>query len=139
LLVTVLVYRFRTDWRTALRRWVFDLALLVPAAIYDHHTKGASFSLGHILHQGKTIAHQAWTLLTRLGIQTGPARLPAYVVVLLVVAAAALAFLVPITEDARRPLRRWLAICAGGVTAVAAGYVPFLGSNSFYVPLRPGF
>ena len=138
-LLTVLVYRFRTDWRTALRRWVADLALLIPAGLYDHHTKGASFSLGHIFHQGRTIAHQAWTLLTRLGIQTGPARLPAYVIVLLVVAAAGAVFLVPLAEDARRPLRRWLAVCAGGVIVVGAGYVPFLGSNSFYLPLRPGF
>jgi hypothetical protein len=132
---SVAIYRLRVHWRPALRRWAVDLALLAPAALYAHHTKGASFGPGHVAHHIRQLVGQAKTLLTRLGVVSDPARVPLLAILLFVAAAAILAFR---PGPASAPLRRWLAILGGGVIAVAAGYLPYATSSAFYVPLQPG-
>jgi hypothetical protein len=43
-------------------------------------------------------------------------------------------------DPLRRELRRWLVTASAGALAVGAGYVIFVGSSdTFYMPLRPGF
>jgi len=137
-LVGVLLYRLRVPWRAALRRWVFDLALIVPEVVYLHHTKAASVSVGHLVDRARLLQGEGRILLTHLGIETGGARIPFWAFVLVVAVALAAAFAGRVPAATRGPLRRWLAILAAGVVAVGAGYLPFVSSSAFYTPLRQG-
>lgn len=139
--LTILLYRLRSGWAPSLRRWAVDLATLAVTLVYVKHSKpyGVAFgSLSDRIDRARGIQGQARELLTRVGVQAGSIRLPFLVIVLLVVAAAVAALRLPASSAFRRPLRRWLAIAAGGTVAIGAGYVSFVATDTFYMPLRPG-
>jgi len=127
-LLTVLVYRLRAPWRTAVRRWLVDIAALGLAAAYVRFVgRPQDFvPLSSQLETARTIQGQARTLLSRLGIQDGQAWVDLKVLALLLAAAAALALFLPRTDELRGDLRRWVVAALAGIVAVGAGYVALL-------------
>jgi len=139
--LTILLYRLRAGWSPALRRWAVDLAVLAASLVYVKQSKPYGVAWGSLsdrIDRARAIQGEARELLTRLGVQAGSIRVPFLVIVLLVVAAIVAAFMLPASSAVRSPLRRWLAIAAGGAVAIGAGYVSFVATDAFYMPLRPG-
>lgn len=133
-LLAFLLYWVRTSWRSALVRLPADwLALAAVVGYYRVEKVSHPASLSAQLSRARNIEGQARALLESIGIQNGPTRLPAALV--LVVLAIALAVWLVSRDNA---LRRWLAVAAAGLLVIGAGYASFVPAESFYLPLRPG-
>ena len=138
-LLSVLLYAYRFSWRRALRRWPADVAVvaggLMVVLLYGPRTV---YSLADDISHAARMADQAVALLGRT---IAPFATPSSLLVLAVVVAvllAGIARLRTIAPEDRAPLRRWLLVCAAAVVAIAAGYVMFVPSEGWYLPLQPG-
>lgn len=139
IVLSVLLYAYRFSWRRALRRWPADLAVvaggLLVVILYGPRTV---YSLADDVSHAARMADEAVALLGRALV---PFATPSSLVVLTVVVAVLLAGVLRLRGAApedRAPLRRWLLVCAAAVVAVAAGYVMFVPSEGWYLPLQPG-
>jgi len=137
IVLSVLIYRLRAPWRAAFARWAADLALVAILSLYRAQKDVEVESLGDYVQRGRDIQGQARRLLTYLGIQDGRTRLPLLVVLLVLIAGAAAAFVLR-DPAVRREVRRWLAISLASFVAIGAGYVAFLPTQGYLFPLEPG-
>jgi hypothetical protein len=140
MLVSVLLYRLRVPWPRAARRWLLDLAVLLPIALAVTRSAGAAAQ--QQIGSG-ALAH-AWSILTdcpRLLVDTllpfgGWYALGALAV--LVAASLALLRLLPADDPRLPPLRRYLAVFGAGLLVALLGYSIYAPGIDYYHPTAPG-
>jgi len=126
--LSVLVYRLHAPWRPSVRRWLVDVSVIGVAGLYVRFVgRPQDFEpFSAQIETARTIQSQARTLLSRLGVEDGPPRVPLEAFALVLAAAAALALFLPRTDELRSDLRRWVVAALAGIVAVGAGYAALL-------------
>lgn len=142
ILLVGVVYRLRTSWRRAYRRWAVDV-VAAALAILRFNSRGNRHPLQSFTG---ALAHLKlmWTEgLVLLGRSVFAGWSPSATAVLATVTGLVLTALVvqhrlPAASTERSAIRRWLAIAGGGALAIAAGYLMFVPAESFYSPAAVG-
>lgn len=137
----VLIYRLdRGAWRPALRRWVWDLIVLVVslALVRLRGSVRPPVPFDDQLDHARMIFDQAIDLgaASIVPIEGPPIAGVVATVLLVVVAALATALLLPRTDARARDLLRWLGVALGAAILIAAAYAPFVPADVYYSPLQ---
>jgi hypothetical protein len=142
-LLSVLVYAWWAGWRRALLRWPFDVVGVGAALVHvwlnqpEHHTDKPTL--------GEQAAH-AWRIVAEGTRLLWSALIPAQVspdiaavlTGMLLAAAGAALLRLPLRDEARAVLHRWVAITAAGVVATGVSYAAFVPGLAKYVPTAEG-
>jgi uncharacterized membrane protein len=142
MVASVLVYRLRTPWPPAIKRWLVDCALLLPLALLVTRSESSSWeaqTFDGMRRHAEVFWDQAQTMLTAIVLPFGTDRWYAIALIALVPLAAILVLRqLPPLDQTREELRRWLTVVAGGLIVVALGYGIFVPAMDYYTPLGPG-
>lgn len=141
ILLSVLIYRFKVPWRSAIYRWLVDCVVLGTIALTVTHSSESGFqqSSGGMLGHAGEIYGQLHTLLTTVVLPFGSSRWYIVLIVALIPVTGAVVYkLLPATAELRSDLRRWGIVMAAGAIVVVAGYAIFIPALSYYVPMRVG-
>ena len=138
ILASILLYRLRVGWREAAKRWIFDVALVVPilelvtSKTFYHRLPPLQMArhAGHVAAQGAAILTDAAFPFVHVPRGIGLA-------LLALVAAGIWAAARRLPDELARNARRRLKIAAAGLVAAAAGYLVIIPSAQ-HSPLAPG-
>lgn len=134
-----LLYLTRAGWRRALPRSLADIAVASTAIGVIVANSGVPHTDSYTRH-ARLLWDGGLRILTSVALPYGTPRTVTVLGLLIVVAlaGAAVAQLLPRSSLERRVLIRWLAVAAGGALLAAAGYAMFTGAIDYYHPLGPG-
>jgi hypothetical protein len=135
--------------RHALRRWSIDAAVLIGVLFLftfrivpvfhggDNHEVATFMQMHEHAH---VIVTQSARLLTLSLLPFGTPRNSTVLGLFaaLLILAIVVAFILSHHDDARRQLVTWLTVTGVGVLTIGLGYIGFVPSNIYYVPLQPG-
>ncbi len=139
MLLAFVLYRTRAGWRRVLRYAVVDwVVLILVYLVFTSHTSAQRLSTAQALDHGLTVAGQAITLLVTHALPFGSTAAGVVVVGLILAAAIGMLQLLPIGDPARGEVRRWLLVLGVAILMMAAAYVIYAPSSTYYVPLAPG-
>lgn len=140
MLVSALLYRMRVSWRLAARRWLLDLAVLLPIALTVTRSSGSAAQQ----QSGSGALSHAWTILADCPKLLAHTLLPfgGWVAVgafaLLLACSVTLLRLLP-AGDRRRPLlRRFLGVFGAGALVVLLAYSIYVPGIDYYEPTAVG-
>jgi hypothetical protein len=142
IMLSGLLYRLRGSWRRVAPRWLADIAVTAIVLIFvTSDTWNEPQPLGTQARQAGRIVKQSVTLFADAAVPI--AAIPNEAVVLaafgLLVAALAVTRRLGADAGPRRALERWLAVAAGSVVAIGAGYLMFVPADpGAYAVLAPG-
>jgi hypothetical protein len=141
MLASILLYRLRVPWRRAVRRWLLDLAVLLPLALVV--TRSAASAAQKQSSSG-ALSH-AWSILSECPRLLTEKLLPFSALNGPALVAAALLLIGSLVLLRRRPgdrrnapLRRYLALFAAGAVVVLLGYAIYVPGIDYYEPTAPG-
>jgi hypothetical protein len=140
MLLSVLLYRMRVPWRTAVRRWLVDLAVLLSVALTvtrssNSHAQAGSGTLSHLW---RILQDCPRLLADRLLPLPGPGWAMLLAIALLAVAAFWIQRSPSRSELERTAVRRYLAVMAAGAGIVLLGYSLYVPGLDYYEPTAPG-
>jgi glucose/arabinose dehydrogenase len=137
-----LVYRLRGSWRRVAPRSLADAAVMAVVLIFvTSGTWNEPQPLTTELKQAGRIVKHSVTLFADAAVPIAavPNELVIVAAFALLVAAVAVARRLDADAAPRRTLERWLAVAAGSVLAVGAGYLMFIPADpGAYAVLAPG-
>jgi hypothetical protein len=143
--VCVLVYLTRARLVTSLRRWAFDLVIVVvgylAASLFVSETKGfVKLPRSMWGEHARLLGNQALTIFTRmLGPSSEGARGPELIALGVLAAAGILLTRSRHTSVAsQRELRRWAFAFLVSLVAIVAAYTTYIPAMLYYEPLGPG-
>jgi hypothetical protein len=136
--LSVLIYRTRVGWRTAIARWIPDAAIVVVAGVHyalsePRRIVGAPSHHSDLHHAG-VLADQALALLTGTLVPFAHSR--AAVLLGLLVLAGLLAR--RLRTPTQAPTRRWIVVAGLAAVFTLASYAIYVPSDPSYQPLVPG-
>jgi hypothetical protein len=136
------LYRLRSTWRAAGRRWAADLVAVGLALAWNlsqSHRRAVGFS-AQTAH-ARQIAEDATTLFARSLVPYGTPRRSVVLslVAVVVLVTALLVRSLARGDRVRTSAVRWLSTGLAGVVFAAAGWVMFVPTTKFYAPLSAGF
>jgi hypothetical protein len=138
-LLSVFLYRLRTTWRSALRLWAMDaLAVVVAVAYVGSHTQQRVVSAHDQVSHATELFKGARRIVELAGLAYGHTRIPGVAIAGIAVLATIAWRVLPRSGAVRAELGRWLVVAGGGVVAIAAGYIAYVPSASYYVPGAQG-
>jgi hypothetical protein len=140
--VCVLVYVTRARLVTSLRRWAFDLIIVVVGYVaaysYVNSTRGfVKLPRSMWAEHARLLGDQALTVFTRMfGLSSEAARQPELIGLAVLAAAGLFLWWSPRTRtDSRRDLKRWTYAFFVSFVALVAAYAPYIPSMLYYEPL----
>lgn len=141
---TILVYVARAPIRASLRRWAFDVPLVVAGYLaantfVSEHKAFERLPSSMWSEHAHLLANEALSIFTMMLVPFSKDRTSVLIGLALIAAFSALAWrLAPTGTETRRELRRWyyvLLVCLIAIVGVYATYVPAM---LYYEPLGPG-
>ena len=137
--LSVLLYRMRVPWRAAARRWAVDVIAAIAAVAYiGSRTSQPILSIHGEWTHVTNLFHGAVRIIELAGLTSGSTRIPAAAIVVLAALAIVGWFVLPKRNVIRSELGRWTVIAAGGIVAIAAGYLMYVPAPSYYTPNAQG-
>jgi hypothetical protein len=140
--VCVLVYLARAQLATSVRRWAFDLIIVVVGYIADYtyvsSTEGfVKLPRSMWAEHARLLGDEALTLFTRMfGLSSEGARQPELIALAVLTAAGLFLWRSPRTRtDSRRDLQRWAYAFFVSLVAIVAAYSPYIPAMLYYEPL----
>lgn len=140
MLASVLLYRLRVPWREAAKRWLLDLAVLLPIALVVTRSPGSaaqeqsgSGALAHAVRilegcprllADTLLPFGGWYALAALG--------------LLLLGSLVMLRRLPASDRRRAPLRRFLGVFGAGLLVVLLGYSIYAPGIDYYEPTATG-
>jgi hypothetical protein len=152
LLLAGALYATRAPWAVAWRRWIVDLAVVVPCLAWTAlRSDRVRPSVTEMIDHAGAIADSGLTVLALATVPFGVSRHDAILagghperdVILWALAAVAIAAmlvyrLLPIGDDARLELRRWLVVAGAGLAVVVAAWALYIPADQYYNPGAEG-
>jgi hypothetical protein len=141
ILVSVLLYRCVTGWARAARRWLLDLAVIVPILLLVTSNNGrGKLTFADEFRHARRIGNEGLSILASAALPFGAPGRTAILVMLgtVLVLAAVVQRLLPAADEARAQLRRWLLIAGASLLAAALGWLVFIPADPYYSPGTPG-
>ncbi|MGN6276254.1 MAG: hypothetical protein ACTHNP_10050 [Solirubrobacterales bacterium] len=140
MLASVLLYRMEVPWRRAVRRWLLDLAVLLPIALLVTRSSSSAAQQqsvsGALSHTWRMLGDCPKLLAHTLLPFGGWYAVGAFA--LLLACSPALLRLLPAGDRRRQPLRRFLGVFAAGALVVLLGYSIYVPGIDYYEPTAPG-
>jgi hypothetical protein len=140
MLASALLYRLRVPWRRAARRWLLDVAVLIPIAL----TVTRSSSAAAQQQSGSGSLSHAWTILADCPRLLAHTLLPlggwygVAAFALLLVGSVVLLRLLPAADRRRPAVRRFLGVFCAGILVVLLSYSIYAPGIDYYRPTAPG-